>query len=206
MITKPRLQIGPIAVFLILSSLFISCEEKEKKQANFFSIDSLVRAQANYLALSGAVLTKHAEINGLEETSHFTPKDTTAWQYELDIFSELKSINKPIHSGSYSVATGVKDPNSNLSIRSFTSTEKLPIVYLKIFYLNELSKIMRIEALYREENSLLAGSRLLILEFQEIANTLVLVSYSIEGGQKMFLGDSVQFSVKGTITFPKFNG
>jgi hypothetical protein len=38
------------------------------------------------------------------------------------------------------------------------------------------------------------------MEFQEIEGQTVLVSYSIEGGQKMFLGDSVQFSVKGTVT------
>jgi hypothetical protein len=73
-------------------------------------------------------------------------------------------------------------------------------VYLKVFYLDSPSKIKRIEALYREETSLLKGSRLVIMEFQEIEGQTVLVSYSIEGGQKMFLGDSVQFSVKGTVT------
>jgi hypothetical protein len=73
---------------------------------------------------------------------------------------------------------------------------------LKIFYLDVPSKIRRIEALYQEENSLLKGSRFLVMEFEEINNNLVLTSFSIEGGQKMFLGDSVKFSVKGTVTLP----
>jgi hypothetical protein len=111
-------------------------------------------------------------------------------------------INNPINTGNYRIESGVKDSNSNLTIRSFLGKETRPVVYLKIFFLETPSKIKRIESLYREENSLLKGSRLLILEFEEINNKAILTSYSIEGSQKMFLGDSVKFSVKGTITIP----
>ena len=93
----------------------------------------------------------------------------------------------------------MRDSTSNLSVQLITGKASLPIVYVKIFYLETVSKIRRVEALYQEENSLLKGSRLLILEFQEINNKAVLVSYSIEGSQQMFLGDAVQFVVKGTI-------
>lgn len=185
---------------LIAPFVFFACNEKVKSKAIYYPIDSVVLAQAQFLTNEKAVLTKHAEINGKEEISTFTPKDTTAWQHELDIFLDLKTINKPINRGNYIVDSGLKDSNSNLTIQSFTSTTSLPVVYLKIFYLDTPSKIKRIEALYREQNSLLKNSRLLILEFQELNNKPVLTSYTIEGGQKMFLGDSVQFSVKGTIT------
>jgi hypothetical protein len=187
---------------LVSAFLFSSCDEKEKKETLYYPIDSLVAAQSKFLTDAKAILTKHAEINGEEETSQFTPKDTTAWQHELDIFSELKTINKPINMGAYTVESGVKDTNSNLTITSFTSRKKLPVAYLNVFYLDTPSKLRRIEALYKEDNSLLNGSRLLIMEFQEIENKIVLISYSIEGGQKMFLGDAVQFSVKGTVTLP----
>jgi len=189
-------------VWLLLSFFIFSCDGAKESKTLYFPIDSLVIAQANYLTEAKALLTKHAEINGQEETNQFIPNDTTAWQHELDIFAELKTINKPINMGSYTVEIGLNDSNSNLAINSFTSNKKLPVAYLKIFYLDTPSKIRRIEALYEEENSLLKGSRLLIMEFQEINKQIVLISYSIEGGQKMFLGDSVQFAVKGTVTLP----
>lgn len=190
------------SLLLSVPFLFSACDKKAAKKTLYFAIDSLVIAQSKFLADAKATLTKRAEINGEEETNQFTPKDTTAWQHELDIFAELKTINKPINMGTYTVENGVKDTNSNLTIRSFTSTKKLPVAYLKVFYLDTPSKLRRIEALYQEDNSLLKGSRLLIMEFQEIENKIVLISYSIEGGQKMFLGDAVQFSVKGTVTLP----
>lgn len=190
-----------IAVSLF-SLLLFSCETKKNQSILYFPVDSLMHAQVDFLVESKAVLTKKATIDGSEETNSFTPKNTTAWSRELDIFAELNTINKPINSGNYKIEYGLQDPNSNLTIRSFTSIRKSPIVYMRILYLQVPSRIRRIEALQQEENSLLKSSRTLIMEFQEVHNKTVLTSYSIEGGQKMFLGDSVQFSIKGTITLP----
>lgn len=184
-----------------LALLLSFCSTMDTKNSVYYPMDSLMQAQVEYLTTSKALLTKKAEIDGTEETSSFTPPDSTAWAHELNIFSELNVINNPVNTGNYVVENGL-DNNSNLSIRSFTGKTTLPVVYLKIFYLENLSGIRRIEALYREENSLLKGSRLLILEFQEIHRKTILTSYSIEGSQKMFLGDSVQFLVKGTIAIP----
>jgi len=184
---------------LIIILVLCSCDSKKSKTSTYYPVDSLIQAQIEFLTESKALLTKKAEINGAEEASTFAPKDSSAWAHELDIFAELNAINSPVNAGNYTVESGVRDSTSNLSIQLITGKPSLPIVYVKIFYLDALSKIRRIEALYKEENSLLKGSRLLILEFQEINNKTVLVSYSIEGSQQMFLGDSVQFVVKGTI-------
>jgi hypothetical protein len=189
-----------IIIFLGFSIIISSCYTKENKVSAYYPIDSLINAQVEYLKDSKAQLTKKAEIDGVEETNTYVPKDSTAWANELDIFAELNVINNPGNTKSYVVENGVKDTNSNLTIRSFTGKETLPIVYMKVFYLESPSRIRRIEALYQEENSLLKGTRLLILEFQEINNKTVLTSYSIEGSQKMFLGESVKFSIKGEIT------
>jgi hypothetical protein len=193
---------GCLFCFLLFGTLLTSCNQTTPEKVLYYPMDSLVRAQAYYLSEARAVLNKQAEINGQEESNSFTPNDTTAWLHELDIFTELKTINKPINRGSYQVENGVPDTRSNLLIRSYTTTKDLPVAYLKIFYFESPSKIKKIEALFREENTLLVGSRLLVMEFNEVYNKTVLASYSIEGGQKMFLGDSVQFSVKGTITLP----
>ncbi|MFZ2906938.1 MAG: hypothetical protein WAZ98_12095 [Cyclobacteriaceae bacterium] len=189
-----------IAGSLGLFFLLFSCEQETRRPHAYYPVDSLIHAQVKLLQKSGAVLTKKAEIDGVEDETSFTPKDSTAWANELDIFFELSLINNPIHAGKYVVENGLNDQNSNLSIRSYTGKNVLPVVYLKLFYLDKPSNIRRMEALYREENALLKGSRLLILEFQEIRDQTVLTSYSIEGSQKMFLGNLVQFSIKGTIT------
>jgi hypothetical protein len=189
-------------IFFCLFVASISCTTSTKKNVLYYPVDSLINAQVGFLTKSKALLAKKAEIDGTEETISITPSDSAAWAHELDIFSELNVINNPVNAGNYIVENGVKDSNSNLTIRSFTGKETLPVVYLKIFYLETPAKLKRVEALYREENSLLKGSRLLILEFQEINNKTILTSYSIEGSQKMFLGDSVKFSIKGTITIP----
>jgi len=191
-----------LVTFFVYLSLFLvlfSCDSKKERTNSYYPLDSLIQAQVKYLTESKALLTKKAEINGVEETNTFTPKDSSGWAHELDIFAELNVINSPVNKGNYKVEDGVRDSTSNLSIQLITAKQASPIVYLKIFYLQSLSKIRRVEALYKEENSLLKGSRLLILEFQEINNKTVLVSYSIEGSQQMFLGDAVQFVVKGTI-------
>lgn len=187
---------------LVLIASITSCETGKKNTNIYYPVDSLVNSQILLLTSSKAVLTKKAEIDGVEEIKTLTPKDSTAWGHELDIFSELHVINNSVTWGRYTIDQNGKDANSNLSVKSFTGKDTLPVVYLKIFYLTSPSKLRRVEALYREENSLLKGSRLLILEFQEIHNKTVLTSYSIEGSQKMFLGDSVKFSIKGTITIP----
>jgi hypothetical protein len=191
----------PGIVFFVL--IFLSaCEKKENVKSRYYAIDSLINAQVQSLSDSKAMLEKKAEIDGVEQTNTFSPKDSTAWANELDIFDELKVINNPSNASNYVVVKGGKDGNSNLSVDSFTGKETLPVVYLKIFYLTTPSQIRRIEALYLEENSLVKGSRLLILEFQRVGSQVMLASYSVEGSQKMFLGESVKFSVRGTISLP----
>jgi hypothetical protein len=186
--------------FAVPFLIFISCSQQKEKQVIYYPIDSLLNAQVNYLAEAKAKLSKDAEINGLKEAQSFTPADTTAWQHELDIFFALNTLNKPINLGSYTTVAAQPDSTSNLLINSFTTTEDLPVKYFNVYYLDNPSSIKKIVALYSEANSLLKESRLLTLDFKEVYNKNILSSYTILGGQKMFLGDSVQFSVRGTIS------
>lgn len=179
-----------------------SCENKRRGTKYYYAIDSILNEQTKFLANSKAKLTKEAFIDSKKETKSYIPVSDTAWTYELDVFAELNDINKPANVGKYRIEQGVKDANSNLLMYTIESTEKLPVVFLKVYYLYNLSNIRRIEGLYQEESSLLKSSRQLSMEFQNINNKIVLTSYSITGGQKMLLGDSVQFSVNGMVTLP----
>jgi hypothetical protein len=192
-----------VGAFLLLG--LASCQNKVTRSSVYFPVDSLIHAQAVHLTGLNASLTKKAQINGKEETTAFIPADSAAWLKELDIFASLHIMNKPVNRGIYSVTDRV-DEKSNLMVRTFTSQADLPVVWLKVLYHEHPQNIRRIEALYREEGSLMKGSRMLVMEFKELNNKVTLTSYSIEGGQKMFLGKPVEFSLSGIITVPTWQG
>lgn len=186
-------------VFSIVAILaLLSCEE-EKQPATFYPLDSLLSAQANYLTRIDAGLFKEALLSGKTDTVSYVPGDTTAWLNELGIFQKLDIINKPVNKGSYLVNDGLFDPQSNLTVKAFTSLKKLPVVYLKIYYQGTIQKPRKIEALYDEANALYESSRLLSMHFAQIDDATVLTSYSIKGGQEMILADSVAFFISGRI-------
>lgn len=186
-----------VVIFLLGLGLF-SCEE-ERERASFYPIDSLITGQVRHLTQMRAGLFKEALLSGRSDTLTYTPGDTVAWQNELDIFSKLNVINKPVNKGNYLVHDGLFDPGSNLTVKAFTSLKELPVMYLKIYYQGAISKPRKLEALYDEENALFHSVRHLTMHFQQIEDQTVMTSYVIKGGQKMILGDSVAFYISGKI-------
>jgi hypothetical protein len=187
-----------VLIFFILVTGISSCAP-EKQTATLFPIDSLVTKQINLLANIRAGLFKEALLEGRIDTVNYTPADTTQWVKELDIFRELKVINKPVNSGSYQIDDGLFDQRSNLKVKAFTSTEELPVVYLRVYYQATVDKPRRIEALYKKENILFSSARQLSMHFEQIDNRTVLTAYDVKGGQKMIFSDSVTFYIKGKI-------
>ncbi|MDH4057355.1 MAG: hypothetical protein OEU76_01255 [Cyclobacteriaceae bacterium] len=191
-----KTSITAFTVVLLISS----CERAKPVSApEVFNIDSLIQEQIKYLSNSQASLRKQAEINNEYQDTTFVPADSAAWSKELDIFSEIGRINKPVNQGGYDVIDHQDDPASNLTMRVYTANRPLPIVYFKTFYLDTPLKLRKIEAEYRQENSLSTSNRKLIMEFSDTYNKSILSSYSIEGDQKMFIGDSVRFAINCTI-------
>jgi hypothetical protein len=188
-------------LFLAIAVLLGACDNKRGEIHSYYPVDSLIEAQVSYLAESHASLTKEATI-GTNQEDVILSKDTTGWRHELEVFAQLNDINKPTNIGKYHIEPGLKDINSNLLVYSMESTDARPVVFFKIYYLGNRGNIRKIEARYHEQNSLLTSIRNLTMNFEGINNKIVLTSYSITGGQKMLLGDSVQFSVNGMITLP----
>lgn len=176
----------------------LSCES-EKQPAAFYPIDSLISDQVHHLAAIRAGLFKEALLSGEADTITITPADTMAWKKELEIFRKLDEINKPVNKLNYKVTDRRVDPGSNLMVKAFESLEELPVVYLKVYYQGNIRKPRKLEALYDEGNLLFQSARLLSMHFEQIGNKTVLTSYSVEGGQKMALGDSVSFYIGGKV-------
>jgi hypothetical protein len=179
-----------------------ACSSERQQPAGLFNIDSVITIQVRNLLAQKATIRKTARLNGLEKTSSITPSDTVGWEQELSIFLGLDVLNKPINKGEYKVETST-DPESGLLVKSFSTTEDLPVKFLRVYYDLTPSDIRRIEAKYDETNSLYASTRLLTLNFSGESNLRLLSSYQIVGGQKMFLDDSVEYNISAVIDLKK---
>lgn len=185
----------------LLATNFLSCRAPLKNTAELVAIDSLLDAQVLMLAKQKTSLRKSATIGDKVSTSMVEMKDSVTWAQELDVFHQLAMVNHPLYIDKYEVVDNVPDTNSNLRILSLSTREKLPITELRVFYQDRKSKIRRVEGSYNESNSIFSGSRNLMLEFQEIQGRLSLMKYTITGGQKMMLGDSVTYQIEGVIDY-----
>jgi hypothetical protein len=188
-----------ISTFILLSCLLISaCSNQNQRTDYLFNIDSVIQNQIHEFIDRNATVRKKVVLNGVEKITTIQPKGGEDWNKELAIFLELDIINRPINRNSYKVED-LADLESNLRIKSFTATEDLPVKYLRIYYHKNISDIRKIEAAYNSNNSLYSSGRLLMLEFEDISGNPVLTSYSVDGGQKMFLDDSVQYTIDAGI-------
>ena len=193
----------PVATVLLFSMLLTQCSTTENQRVGgLYNIDSLIENQINSLISHQAVISKKAILNNVEKITTRAPKDSLEWGEELAVFLELAVVNKPTNRETYKVEN-YGDNESNLSVKSFTTTEDIPVKFLRIFYQKSLSNVRKIEAQYDEENSLYASTRFLTMEFENIKEATILTSYSVEGGQKMFLDDSVQYWIGANIALKK---
>lgn len=182
---------------LLALTLLVSCQRNSEQADSYF--DSLVVSQAVHLSNVKASLVKKATLDGKEDQSTFTP-DSTTWENELDIFRQLSVFERPAYRQTYRIEDGIKDGTSNLIIRHYQTTQKIPVPELRFYYFNQFRNLKKIEATYHQQNLLFATTRHLSMEFEEVNGRAVLIAYRIEGAQKMFLGDSVKFSIRSEIT------
>jgi hypothetical protein len=193
-------------IAIVICSLFISgCAGENQTTAPLYDIDSVIHHQISHFVGQGVEIEKKAVLNGVEKVTVIEPKDSADWKEELAIFLELDIINRPINRGLYKVED-IADTESNLRIKSFTATEQLAVRSLKVYYFKSMDRIRKIEAEYNARNSLYQSMRLLTLEFEEIAGKATLTSFAVNGGQKMFLDDSVEYTIDAGIARKQTKG
>jgi hypothetical protein len=179
-----------------------SCARKPTAKAQYINIDSILRAQKKILSASPTLLSREIRLDDKIIRDSSKNLDSVGWAAELDEFSRLTTINQPTYKGTFAVEEDLKDANSNLKVKAFINTERLPIKYVKLYYQDHPFKLRKIESLYAEgeKNLLYKNTRLFVLEFRDIYNKTMLSSYSIKGGQKILAGDTIEFAIRGTIT------
>ncbi len=188
--------------FVLVFAIAVSCSEHKPVVGNYYNIDSLFDKQIGLLLKGKATLEKNARVGDEDSRVVFVPVDSASWAGELDIFRNLNAINKPVNRGLYR-DTVRKDRSSNLTVRIFEALdEDLPVERLEIFFLNAPHDIRRMEATYREENVMFRTKRRLRIDFRKKDAGSVISAYSVTGGQKMLLGDSVRYAVTAKISIP----
>ena len=164
-----------------------------------YSIDSLLNRQVHFLASHGAAIDKVTTLGKKDSRVNLKPIDTIAWKKELEIFQVIDAINKPINRDAYTIETKA-DNRSNLTVKAFSIDKELPVKFVNIYFKNTSDRLRKIEAGYTESNALFHSSRVLSMVFEPIRDTAVLTSYSIVGGQKMLMDDTVQYDIKAYLT------
>lgn len=188
-----------VSLAYIFLLLLFSCSSIDQDKPVLYSIPNLLDEQSSHLIKNASSLTKVSSLGDRNDTITVVPKDSDDWKKELEIFAVIDAINKPANKDFYKIES-YPDNKSNLSVKSFTTNQALPVQYLRIFYQATEDKIRRIESKYSQSNILYNSSRLLTMEFQRIDDASVLTSYEILGDQKMFLGDSIKYSIRGDVT------
>ena len=179
--------------------LFLAaCSPEQKSNQKYFDFDRLIDDQISELSQRKRVLDKTADMEGVHSDTTFLPSGK-GWASELEIFRELEKINKPTYRKSYALTDPVKDTKSNLLIRRYSAPSE-PIPLVEFYYQSEFSHLKKIEASIKEKNLLYTTHRVLKMEFDEGEDGRpLLIRYSLNGFQKMFLRDTVQLSMQGQI-------
>jgi hypothetical protein len=186
----------------LLASALISCiGGSERRLTVFYDFDSLIHAQVIQLTSMQPVLKKEADIDGKREVVEIDKTDSSKWAKELDIFRQLNLNDKILNERRYEIQKDLPDATSNLRICQYIAKTDLPLSLVRIYYEGKLENIRKVEGFFRESNGLYSSSRFLSMELTDINDQALLTGYSIEGNQKMMLGDSVKFKIKGTLSF-----
>ena len=187
-----------IFLFPVLFIITVACDQQLKNNQSILNIDSLVNAQSIALTRSNAELQKQLTMNGSAEEMSYQP-DSLNWITELDILKQLSIINKPIYRDLYVIEDDRTDTESNLTVRTYSTEQVVPVRTIKFYYRSDFKNLRRITATYIEKNSLYESARTFNMEFSEEAKSVQLKQISITGYQKMVLSDSVIYSLHLTI-------
>jgi hypothetical protein len=184
--------------FLFISVLIFVCQNDKLESNTYF--DSLVNSNTKYLVSKNASLNKHTAVGQKQDTVTFKP-DSAHWSNELDVFRQLSASQRPAYRDDYVLTDGIKDSQSNLSIREFKSEKPIPVPLVRFFYYKELKQLKKIEADYVETNTLYSTTRHLLMEFEEKNGNHILSNYSINGVQQMILSDHESYQIQGRILY-----
>ena len=162
------------------------------KNTSAFDVDAFLDGQVKRLSEQRITLEKHAEVNGVGSDSVLVP-DSTGWSRELEVFRQLNDASP------WSGDQGVEqDSRSNLKFRRHRN-ENGPLRELRVYYLDDIRHLRRLEGEVVEDNPMYSARRTLILEVEEGGEQLTLSSFRVVGYQKLALRGTANSLITGTL-------
>lgn len=163
----------------------------------YLDLDSLINVQVEALSAQPVRVEKRSGLG--DKTSVTTMAlDSLAFQQEMEVFRQLDAINKPGFANDYRVEAE-DDPHSNLQVRVYKGPSKATVPEVKLYFLNDLVHLKKIEGRVVEHNALYTSERHLQLTFDDRNGIAQLSGYKVTGMQKMALRDSVMYRVESQI-------
>jgi hypothetical protein len=186
--------------YILVLCISFACSKLEPVDVEaYYDVDSLMNAQYELLATSGAKIRKYSTVNQHTDTTVITP-DSAQWMSELNVFKKA-NINKPLLRGEYEVSRKAEDKGEVITYTAL-KPEDVYVKSLKIYKNSEL-KLRKIEALVAEENPVYGSQRKLNLWFSLHNDREVISKYEITGKQKMILKDTVSLDLVSEILYEK---
>ena len=145
------------------------------------------------------ILYKKAVIDGKEELIELTPTDSI-WTKELMIFRSA-DINKSMFADSY-----ISSEDSNSETKTILYKSKIPkstkVDDLTITLSVPDNNPLKIHAYITQGNSLFESQKILKISFKNYQGQQRIISYSIEGWQKMISKESTTYHIESNIIYP----
>jgi hypothetical protein len=181
-------------LFLLALGLVASCKPAAPPvRSHLLNIDSLIDAQIKNIPVVNIEKTIH-----VNDSTFYYKVINQELKKEMVAFQELNQANRSIYRDSY-LMTVESDKQSNLTVKAWTATKDVPIKSLKLFYLDKLDRLKRIEAELTTSDLYSQSSKNLSLDFSILGDTVRLETYSISGMQQYFWGAPQYFSIAATI-------
>lgn len=185
-----------MGTFLLVLIFVSSCESPASKERNvdyFFSIERLLEQQMEQWSQTKPILHKTLTLDGNTEAISSTPQNAEEWQLELSLLMEA-DLNKASLKDAYQVK---EEKRAEEVITTYLAIEPKEVRVQKMVIRRGTSGHLKdILLLFSERNSIYTSDRKMKLEFNEVGE---MVSYTIEGVQKMIFKDPIPYSLKAEI-------
>ncbi|MDN5216249.1 hypothetical protein QQ020_29545 [Fulvivirgaceae bacterium BMA12] len=182
-----------LIVWLINACSFSSGVQNDKPKIDaFFDLEGLVNQQIEKLSSFNPRVRKEATINGQEEVQDL---DSLNWKKELHVFLKA-DINKPRLLSQYTTDTYQNEAGNQVTSYKNIEDRVSGVAKMEVVKDPSNQQVLSITIDSYEFNTLFTARAELRMNFEHLENELQLKDYSIKGGEKVIMKDTMEYTIK----------
>lgn len=190
-------RLGIIKLWLVVAVGFTACERPVPKLADgaepAFALTAYLEGQIARLQQEQPPVLKSVETKG--QPTETLQLESLDWEKELAIFQEA-DLSRPALRDFYTEERHTLPNGSTVSIFTKNSEAAAPVERLQLT-VSPMQQLEHLEATVLEENMLFYSTRHITLAADP--GTGNLLSYRVEGVQKLMLGDSLRYRIDANL-------